>query len=378
MSLKIGVLTSTGDCANLNSAAKLVTKIAINTQLDTYHSETFKVIGLWEGWKSLSKIDPTNLASVEYWAWPLNELTIRTWGHQDGTVLGSSRTNSFNPKNNQSDRCSINLKTLELHALVITDSEDTLPIAYNLHNLDQRVINIPKTIKGDLNTTNYTFNCYIAITAITEKANYPCTPSSNHNYLFMLEIMAHYASWLDMESCEPSEAYTIIIPKYNFSVAKLAELLKKRSQANVYYDIIVISEEARIKELSKLYLSNQEDSFGHKVLSGMSEYLAQQLKITTGYETRYLVLSHIQRGSYPPTRGYLMNRYFDIAAVKFILKKDYDPIATFHNDQIASLSLKQILEYLYVVDVNKLYNPVSYNDHRSSMLPWPLQVGGGV
>ncbi|MDR2826595.1 MAG: hypothetical protein LBV77_00880 [Candidatus Adiutrix intracellularis] len=99
MSLKIGILTNTNAYASLSSTAKWVTKITTNPQLDTYHSEAFEVIGLWEDWTGLIKIDPTYLASVEYWAWPLNELTARTWDHQGDNVLGSSRTNSFNPKN---------------------------------------------------------------------------------------------------------------------------------------------------------------------------------------------------------------------------------------------------------------------------------------
>lgn len=77
MSLKIGILTNTNAYASLSSTAKWVTKITTNPQLDTYHSEAFEVIGLWEDWTGLIKIDPTYLANV----------------------LGSSRTNSFNPKN---------------------------------------------------------------------------------------------------------------------------------------------------------------------------------------------------------------------------------------------------------------------------------------
>ena len=102
----------------------------------------------------------------------------------------------------------------------------------------------------------------------------------------------------------------------------------------------------------------------------MGEYLARQLEQITGFETRHVVLSHIQRGGQPSARDRLMGRYFGIAAVDLILEEDFGRMVSFRNGQITSVSLKQAIEKLYLVDVGKMYDPTRYNGRRSSMLPW--------
>ena len=370
MTLRIGVLTGGGDCAGLNSAVKWVTKTATDPHLAAHRGETLEVIGIREGWKGLVSVNPEDSASVERWTMPLDELIVRTWDRQGGTVLGSSRTNPFNPKDNQSERCIANIAGLDLHALVAIGGEDTLSVAYKLHNLGQKVVGIPKTIDRDLNATDYTLGYDTALNVITEEVDRLRTTAGSHSRLFVVEVMGRHAGWLALEGGEAAGAHVILIPEYEFEVAKVAELLERRRRAGVRYDIVVVSEGARIKGQGELYLSDKEDGFGHKVLGGVGEYLAKQLEAATGYETRHVVLSHIQRGGQPSARDRLMGRYFGIAAVDLILEEDFGRMVSFRNGQITSVSLKQAIEKLYVVDVGTLYDPLRYNGRRSSMLPW--------
>ncbi|MDR2947321.1 MAG: ATP-dependent 6-phosphofructokinase [Candidatus Adiutrix sp.] len=370
MARRIGILTGGGDCAGLNSAVKWVTKTATDPHLTAHRGEAMEVIGLREGWKSLVEVNPDDPASVARWTTPLDELAVRTWDRQGGTVLGSSRTNPFNPKNDQSERCVANIAGLGLHALVAIGGEDTLSVAYKLHNLGQKVVGIPKTIDRDLNATDYTLGYDTALNVITEEVDRLRTTAGSHSRLFVVEVMGRHAGWLALEGGEAAGAHVILIPEYEFEVEKVAELLERRRQAGVRYDIVVVSEGAKIRGRGELYLSDKEDGFGHKVLGGVGEFLARQLENITGYETRHVVLSHIQRGGQPSARDRLMGRYFGIAAVDLILEEDFGRMVSFRNGQITSVSLKQGIEKLYVVDVDSLYDPLRYNGRRSSMLPW--------
>lgn len=374
MTLKIGVLTGGGDCAGLNSAVKWVTKTATDPQLTAHRGEPMEVIGIREGWKGLVEVNPDDPESVARWTMPLDELVVRTWDRQGGTVLGSSRTNPFNPKKDQSAECIANIQGLGLHALVAIGGEDTLSVAYKLHNCGQRVVGIPKTIDRDLNATDYTLGYDTALNVITEEVDRLRTTAGSHSRLFVVEVMGRHAGWLALEGGEAAGAHVILIPEYEFEVAKVADLLQRRRRAGVRYDIVVVSEGAKAKGHGEMYLSDKEDGFGHKVLGGMGEYLAKQLEQITGYETRHVVLSHIQRGGQPSARDRLMGRYFGIAAVDLILEEDFGRMVSFRNGQITSVSLKQAIEKLYVVDVDKLYDPSRYNGRRSSMLPWSPRV----
>ena len=370
MTRRIGILTGGGDCAGLNSAVKWVTKTATDPHLAAHRGEAMEVIGIREGWKGLVEVDPADPESLARWTMPLDELIVRTWDRQGGTVLGSSRTNPYNPKNDRSQNCLDNIQALDLHALVAIGGEDTLSVAYRLHNQGQRVVGIPKTIDRDLNATDYTLGYDTALNVITEEVDRLRTTAGSHSRLFVVEVMGRHAGWLTLEGGEAAGAHVILIPEYEFEVAKVAELLERRRQAGVRYDIVVVSEGAKIKGQGELYLSDKEDGFGHKVLGGVGEYLAKRLEETTGYETRHVVLSHIQRGGQPSARDRLMGRYFGIAAVDLILEEDFGRMVSFRNGQITSVSLKQAIEKLYLVDVDSYYDPLRYNGRRSSMLPW--------
>ncbi|MDL2259665.1 ATP-dependent 6-phosphofructokinase [Deltaproteobacteria bacterium OttesenSCG-928-K17] len=370
MALKIGVLTGGGDCAGLNSAVKWVTKTAVDPYLTAHRGEAMEVIGLREGWRGLVEVDPDDPESMAQWTMPLDELVVRTWDRLGGTVLGSSRTNPFNPKNDQSRKCVENMEKLGLHALVAIGGEDTLSVAYRLHNIGQKVVGIPKTIDRDLNATDYTLGYDTALNVITEEVDRLRTTAGSHNRLFVVEVMGRHAGWLALEGGEAAGAHVILIPEYDFEISKVAELLERRRRAGVRYDIVVVSEGAKAKGRGEVYLSDKEDGFGHKVLGGVGEFLAKELESLTGYETRHVVLSHIQRGGQPSARDRLMGRYFGIAAVDLILEEDFGRMVSFRSGQITSVSLKQAIEKLYVVDVDTYYDPLRYNGRRSSMLPW--------
>lgn len=370
MTLKIGVLTGGGDCAGLNSAVKWVTKTATDPHLTSHRGEPMEVIGIREGWRGLVEVNPEDPESVARWTLPLDELVVRTWDRQGGTVLGSSRTNPFNPKNEHSAECMANIAGLGLHALVAIGGEDTLSVAYKLHTLGQKVVGIPKTIDRDLNGTDYTLGYDTALNVITEEVDRLRTTAGSHSRLFVVEVMGRHAGWLALEGGEAAGAHVILIPEYDFEVAKVAELLERRRRSGVRYDIVVVSEGAKVRGQGEHYLSDKEDGFGHKVLGGISEFLAKELERLTSYETRHVVLSHIQRGGQPSARDRLMGRYFGIASVDLILEEDFGRMVSFRDGQITSVSLKQAIEKLYTVDVDKLYDPVRYNGRRSSMLPW--------
>ncbi|MDR2350321.1 MAG: 6-phosphofructokinase [Deltaproteobacteria bacterium] len=369
MNHKIGILTGGGDCAGLNSAIKWVTKTALDTNLTAGKGLNVEVVGIRDGWKGLTEVDPNDPASLEKWVQPLDELIVRTWDRYGGTNLGTSRTNPFNPKNDQSQKCADNIKALGLTSIVAIGGEDTLSVAHKLHNMGQKVVGIPKTIDRDLNATDYTLGYDTALNVITEEVDRLRTTAGSHNRLFVVEVMGRHAGWLALEGGQAAGAHIILIPEHDFDVDKVASLLQRRRSFGVRYDIVVVSEGAKAKGREEVYISDKADGFGHKVLGGIGNSLAKELEKITGFETRHVVLSHIQRGGSPSARDRLMGRYFGIAAVDLILEEDFGRMVAYRNGEISSVPLKQAIEKLYVVDVNKYYDVERLNGIRSSLAP---------
>src|SRR5512136_1210885 len=122
---RIGVLTGGGDCAGLNSAIKWVVKTALDDRLQRTRKIRYEVVGIRDGWKGLvlpegDEGDPTSRVST------LTEEMVRTWDRYGGTHLGTSRTNPYDPKKDQSKVVLENLERYRLDYVVAIGGEDTL------------------------------------------------------------------------------------------------------------------------------------------------------------------------------------------------------------------------------------------------------------
>jgi 6-phosphofructokinase 1 len=137
--------------------------------------------------------------------------------------------------------------------------------------------------------------------------------------------MGRHAGWLALEGGESSGAYIILIPEYDFDLGRVNELVIEGRRKGARYEIIVVAEGAKplgFKEVSK---DETVDSFGHKMLGGVGEYLAKEISRMTKIETRSITLSHLQRGGVPCAYDRRMGRYFGIAAVDLIVKDAVEP-----------------------------------------------------
>ena len=57
---------------------------------------------------------------------PLNQDLVRTWDRYGGTMLGTSRTNPYDPKNDRSKIVLSNVDKLDLKVVIAIGGEDTL------------------------------------------------------------------------------------------------------------------------------------------------------------------------------------------------------------------------------------------------------------
>ena len=107
------------------------------------------------------------------------------------------------------------------------------------------------------------------------------------------------------------------------------------------------------------------DEFGHRSLGGIAAYIAREIEGKTGFETRYVILSHLQRGGSPSARDRLMARWYGIAAVDMIVNEDFGRMVSFRHGEMTSVPMKDVTDHLNLIDVNKYYDTERYNGKRS-------------
>ncbi len=170
---------------------------------------------------------------------------------------------------------------------------------------DINVIGVPKTIDNDLFGTDHcpgfaSAAKYIATTImeINLDAKVYDTPM-----VCIIEAMGRNAGWLTasaaLANAKGLGADLIYLPEVPFSVDKFVNDIKEVCAKNNNKCIAVVSEGIHDAEgtliCEKLGEVGAKDSFGHAQLGGVAASLAALIKEKTGYKTRGIELSLMQR-----------------------------------------------------------------------------------
>jgi phosphofructokinase-like protein len=361
---RIGVLTGGGDCAGINPAIKWVVKTALDERLQSERKVRYSVLGIKDGWKGLIEVRPEGPNPGDYIV-PLNQEVVRTWDRYGGSMLGTSRTNPYNPKDNQSARVLANIERLGVDALVVIGGDDTLGVAHLLSQEGVNVVGIPKTIDKDLPETDYTLGFETAVNVITEEIDRLRTTAGSHKRIFVVETMGRQSGFLALEGGESAGAFIILIPEYDFSVDRVNELVAEGRRGGTRYEIIVVAEGA--KPVGGVESVRQEglDSFGHKCLGGIADSLAREIQDATQLETRSINLSHLQRGGAPCAFDRRMGRHFGIAAMDLVVMGRFGRMVCVKNGEITACPLANIVGRPRLVDVDTQYDVDRYNGRRT-------------
>jgi phosphofructokinase-like protein len=361
---RIGVLTGGGDCAGINPAIKWVVKTALDERLQSERKVRYSVVGIKDGWRGLIEVQPEGPNLGDHVV-PLNQEVVRTWDRYGGSMLGTSRTNPYDPGDNQSERVLANIERLDLDALVVIGGDDTLGVAHLLAKEGVNIVGIPKTIDKDLPETDYTLGFETAVNVITEEIDRLRTTAGSHKRIFVVETMGRHSGFLALEGGESSGAFIILIPEHDFSVDKVNELVAEGRRGGARYDIIVVSEGA--KPLGGVESIRQEglDAFGHKYLGGIADSLAHEIQKGTKLETRSINLSHLQRGGAPCAFDRRMGRYFGIAAMDLVVMGRFGNMVCVRNGEISACPLAKIIGRPKFVDVDTQYDVERYNGRRT-------------
>jgi 6-phosphofructokinase len=366
---RIGVLTGGGDCPGLNGAIKWVVKSAASN-LPTSKSDEVQIVGIRDGWKGLVMCDPTKIyppgtpVEGDVWLKILMEREVRSWDRLGGTHLGTSRTNPFNPENDRSALVIENIQRMRLDALVAIGGEDTLSVAARLGGRGLPVVGIPKTIDRDLWGTDYSLGFESAVNVITEEVDRLRTTAGSHRRIFVVETMGRYAGHLALQGGLAAGAYIILIPEYDFIIDEVNKLLEHREDEGVRYSIIIAAEGAKEKGKDQVYRDICKDDFNHKTLGGIGHHVAGRIREGTGFETRSLVLSHLQRGGAPSAYDRRMARNFGIAAVNLIEAGRFGEMVAFMDGRFTSTPLKDVIGKQALVDVPNEYDTSRFNGLR--------------
>jgi 6-phosphofructokinase 1 len=323
--MKIGMLTGGGDCPGLNAVIRAVVRKG------TFHyQDTF--IGFLEGWRGLLDNNTT-------------ELDLTTVGGilpRGGTILRTSRTNAAKHPNGL-ERCAENLKKNGCDALIAIGGDDTLSVAKKLFDNGVKVVGVPKTIDNDLAGTDFTFGFDTAVNIATEAIDRVHTTAEAHNRVIVVEVMGRDSGWIATYSGIAGGADVILIPESPFDIAQVAETIRQRHARGRYFSIVVAAEGAKMAGGTESVSAAGVDEFGHARLGGIGVTVANEIEKRTGFESRSVVLGHIQRGGSPSAFDRVLATRYGLGAIDMVHRGDFGQMAALRGNKIVSVPLAEAI-----------------------------------
>ena len=314
--LRIGMLTSGGDCQALNAAMRGVVKGLFSKRDDV------EIYGFQDGYKGLIYSNFKMLTSKDFSG-------ILTLG---GTILGTSRQ-PFKlmrvPDKDGIDKVEAMKHTyhkLNLDCLVILGGNGTHKSANMLREEGLNVVTLPKTI-DKIHTT-----------------------ATSHSRVFIVEVMGHKVGWVTLHAGIAGGADIILLPEMPYDINSVVNAIEKRGKAGKRFTIIAVAEGAISKEDAALSKKELKEKKAKKKYPSVAYELAEKIQEKTDKEVRITVPGHTQRGGSPCAYDRVLATRLGAEASRAILEGDFGCMVGTRNQEIIRVPLSEVAGKLKYVD----------------------------
>lgn len=304
---KIGVLTSGGDAPGMNAAIRAVVRT-------TLYNKMFPV-GIYNGYEGL-----INGIFVD-----MDSHSVANIIQKGGTFLKSTRSIEFRTVEGRK-RAHEQLVKNKIDALVVIGGDGTFTganIFCQEHNFP--IIGIPGTIDNDLYGSDFAIGYDTAINTVVEAVDKVRDTASSHSRLFFIEVMGRDAGFIALRSGIACGAEAILIPETDTYIDKLISKLEAGRRKNKSSGIIIVAE-------------------GDK--AGGAFEIARQVKEKFDYyDTRVVVLGHVQRGGSPTCMDRVLASRLGQAAVEALIKGHTREMVGIINNEIAYTPFSKAIKH---------------------------------
>lgn len=338
--LRVGMLTSGGDCQALNAAMRGVAKSLFN------QCSEVEIYGFMDGYKGLIYGEYRLLKNDDF----SGILNI------GGTILGSSRMPfkyigvPLEDGSDKIERMIDTYKKLNLDCLVVLGGNGSHKTANLLREKGLNVLTLPKTIDNDLAETEISFGFQSAVDIATNAIDCIHTTAASHSRVFIVELMGHKTGWLTLHAGIAGGADIILIPEIPYSIEAISQAIAKRTASGKRFTIIAAAEGAISKE--EAAMSKKE----LKLLRKQENYASTAYRIgaaieeKTGQEVRVTVPGHVQRGGQPVAYDRVLATRLGVRAAELILNHEYGYMVGVKDNKIVKISLCDVAGKTKMVD----------------------------
>ena len=338
--MRIGILTSGGDCPGINATIRGVCKTAIN-----YYG--MEVVGIHSGFQGLLTKDVESFT----------DKSLSGLLNLGGTMLGTSREKPFKKGGviSDVDKPALilqNIREMGLDCVVCIGGNGTQKTAAKFAAMGVNIVSVPKTIDNDIWGTDMTFGFQSAVDIATSAIDCIHTTAASHNRVFIVEVMGHKVGWLTLYAGVAGGADIILLPEIPYDIEKVIAAINKRTKAGKGFTILAVAEGAISKEDAALSKKEYKEKVAKRKYPSVSYEIADRIFKETGVEVRVTVPGHTQRGGSPCPYDRVLCTRLGSAAAKAIMDENYGNMVAMVNGRIKYVPLGDVAGKLKTVDPN--------------------------
>jgi len=310
--MKIGILSSGGDCPGINAAIRGVGKAAILH----YNME---VLGIRSGFSGILKKDVQ----------ALNERSLSGILNLGGTILGTSREKAFRklivPNGRDAAVIKQRYEELGLDCVVCIGGNGTQKTANMLSDLGLHIIGVPKTIDNDVWGTDFTFGFDTAVNIATDAIDRLHSTASSHKRVMVVEVMGRRTGWIALYAGMAGGADIILLPELGYDINRINKVILDRERRGKPYSIVVVAEGIKTSRKEKL-----------------TDFLTLRIEEETGIEARETVLGYIQRGGNPSPFDRNLATRLGGHATELIAARRFGRMVCLKDNKVSSVPLSEV------------------------------------
>ncbi len=318
---RIGILTGGGDAPGLNGIIESCSRSLIQAG--------YQVFGIQDGFEGVY--------AQKYFQ--ITKEQILGIHSESGTLLGTSNKSTTRGQEEQFLNC---YRKLNLEGLIVAGGDGTFQALKAFEN-QIPIIGVPKTIDNDLSGTEMTFGFDTACSVVADSVDSLRHTALAHKRIILVETMGRTAGWMALGGGLASYSDVILIPERPFQKQALKNFILEQQKSRRGL-LITVSEGAfamgeSAKVAFRVEASPQKDRFG-----GISEELARWLEVETGWESRHVILGHLQRSHAPTTTDRFLTLSMGVEAANMVFEQAWKQAVVYRKGQVTRAPISDLMK----------------------------------
>ena len=319
---RIGILTGGGDAPGLNGVIESCGRTLIE--------HGFEVVGVCDGFEGVFEGRTRSLVASE----------LKGLHAAAGTILGASNKTGTAGREDEFLR---RYRELDLAGMVVAGGDGTFAGLTKV-SPGLRMIGVPKTIDNDLAGTDFTFGYDTACAVVADSIDALRATAASHRRCLVVETMGRTSGWIALGGGLASYADAILIPERPYDRGKLAAFLRARRNSGQRGALISISEGAAAEGETASVAFEVAGSPQAERYGGVAQNLARWIEREVGWESRHVVLGHLQRARPPTTTDRLLTLAMGIEAARLVCEGAWGQAVVLRDGQVTRAPLDDIMK----------------------------------